>query len=184
MAACDHKFVGTNYCLKCGATARELLGRTEDEVRQETGGGAHDVEPFRTFGSAAASTSAELAPATDAQRRSSAPNSDGLTISALVRESFERAQRKGFYDPPPSVESRLCLIHSEVSEALEAYRDDAMATTLGEKGKPEGLPSELADIVIRVCDFAGHLGIDLEREIRLKSDFNETRPPKHGRVRL
>lgn len=71
-----------------------------------------------------------------------------------------------------------------MSEALEAYRDDEMTTTLSEKGKPEGLPSELADIVIRVADFAEHLGIDLEEEIRVKAAYNETRPPKHGRVRL
>jgi NTP pyrophosphatase (non-canonical NTP hydrolase) len=41
--------------------------------------------------------------------------------------------------------------------------------------------SELADVVIRVCDFAGHLGCDLAKEIREKSDYNETRPHKHGK---
>lgn len=107
-----------------------------------------------------------------------------MNIKELCTESHARAVSKGFYDPPPSVESRLCLIHSEVSEALEAYRDDDMTTTISPGGKPQGLPSELADIIIRVCDFAEYLGVDLEKEIRLKSDYNETRTLKHGRVRL
>jgi NTP pyrophosphatase (non-canonical NTP hydrolase) len=104
-----------------------------------------------------------------------------MTITDLVAESHDRAKRKGFYDPVPSIEQRLCLIHSEVSEALEAYRDGELVTTIADSGKPSGFPSELADIVIRVCDLAGHLGIDLESEIRAKGAFNETRPAKHGR---
>lgn len=108
-----------------------------------------------------------------------------MRIADLCKESFERAKAKGFYDPPPAVDSRLMLIVSEAAEALEEYRDDRMVTTLREKdGKPEGFPSEIADIVIRCCDLAGAMGIDLEKEIRQKCDYNETRPPKHGRVRL
>jgi NTP pyrophosphatase (non-canonical NTP hydrolase) len=104
-----------------------------------------------------------------------------MNINDLCKESHDRARRKGFYDPEPSVESRLCLIHSEVSEALEAYREGRILTEKNEKGKPEGMASELADVVIRICDFAGHLGIDLAHEIRIKSDYNETRPHKHGK---
>jgi len=108
-----------------------------------------------------------------------------MNINDLVAESHERAVRKGFYDPPPSIEQRLCLIHSEVSEALEAFRDGDMETSAisapGATPKPCGFPSELADIVIRVCDLAGHLNIDLAAEIRAKSDYNESRPHKHGR---
>lgn len=107
-----------------------------------------------------------------------------MKISDLQKESYDRAKRKGFYDPTPSIESRLCLIHSEISEALEDYRDNKMETVISSKLKPEGFPSELADIVIRVCDLAEHLGIDLEKEIRLKSNYNETRPKGHGRARL
>ncbi len=94
---------------------------------------------------------------------------------------------------------KLCLIHSEVSEALEEVRGggnitetrfsigrlagDALPVRPGaeEAGdKPEGFASELADIVIRVFDLAGGLGIDIAEVIRLKMAFNETRPHKHG----
>jgi NTP pyrophosphatase (non-canonical NTP hydrolase) len=110
-----------------------------------------------------------------------------MKINDLCIESYERAVRKGFYDNGgPSVCERLMLIVSECAEALECNRDDQMETYLStvKPGKPEGFPSELADIVIRVCDLAASLRIDLEKEIRLKSDYNETRPHKHGRVRL
>lgn len=46
--------------------------------------------------------------------------------------------------------------------------------------KPEGMPSELADIVIRVCHFCGERGIDLAEHIREKAAYNRTRAFKHG----
>jgi NTP pyrophosphatase (non-canonical NTP hydrolase) len=107
-----------------------------------------------------------------------------MRISDLQLDSHDRAKRKGFYNPPPTVAERLCLIHSEVSEALEAHRDDEMGITFGLDGKPEGFPIELADIIIRVCDMAQYMNIDLEEAIRLKAEYNEKRPPGHGRVRL
>lgn len=50
--------------------------------------------------------------------------------------------------------------------------------------KPIGFDSELADIVIRVMDLAEHLGIDLERAIQEKHEFNQTRPMRHGGKRI
>ena len=47
--------------------------------------------------------------------------------------------------------------------------------------KPEGVPSELADIVIRCFDMAGVEGIDLAGMIGEKITYNATRPYKHGR---
>jgi NTP pyrophosphatase (non-canonical NTP hydrolase) len=46
--------------------------------------------------------------------------------------------------------------------------------------KPCGVPSELADVVIRVLHFAGKHGIDLERAVEEKMDHNESRPFRHG----
>lgn len=122
------------------------------------------------------------------------------TITDLVADSHERAKRKGWWNdcmiPIPAADGmsellrefvldkipeKLALIHSEVSEALEDYREDHMNTEIqyGNK-KPVGFPSELADICIRVFDLAGALGIDLEKEITLKAQFNETRAVRHG----
>ncbi len=56
-----------------------------------------------------------------------------------------------------------------------------MVTTLREDGKPEGFPSEIADVVIRCFDLCGQCGIDLEKELRMKSDYNESREFKHGK---
>jgi hypothetical protein len=46
--------------------------------------------------------------------------------------------------------------------------------------KPEGVPSELADIIIRVGDAAEEYNIDIGREVLLKMAYNATRPYKHG----
>jgi len=51
---------------------------------------------------------------------------------------------------------------------------------IGENGKPEGVASELADTVIRICDLAGMLGLDLGKAIVEKMVYNETRPHRHG----
>lgn len=50
--------------------------------------------------------------------------------------------------------------------------------------KPCGIPIELADIVIRVADFAKKHGIDLVEAIQIKADYNRTRPHRHGGKKL
>ena len=50
--------------------------------------------------------------------------------------------------------------------------------------KPEGIPSELADVVIRVFDMCGYFGIDLEDAISEKMEYNKNRPYKHGNKKL
>jgi NTP pyrophosphatase (non-canonical NTP hydrolase) len=105
-------------------------------------------------------------------------------LSDLGRVAYDNARAKGFYDVPPSIAERLCLVHSEVSEALEAHRDGDDALRFAENGKPEGLPSELADVVIRVLDMATHLGIDMDHAVSTKMAYNASRPRMHGGKRL
>lgn len=104
----------------------------------------------------------------------------GITLNELVKESYERAKTKGWWDTDPGIPEKLALIHSEVSEALECYRDGEPVFFTGEGGKPLGFGIELADVVIRVADLCGHLGIDLDYCVRVKSEFNERRPYRHG----
>lgn len=79
-----------------------------------------------------------------------------------------------------SIPEKLALIHSEISEALEEYRNGTAYVYEGDNGKPEGLAVELADAVIRIFDLAGALEIDLEEAIRAKHRYNATRPQRHG----
>ena len=103
-----------------------------------------------------------------------------MTLNELSESAHKNAVAHGFYETPPSIPERLALIHSEVSEALEDYRDGNMAPAFRADGKPIGFPSELADIIIRVADLAGCEKIDLDEALKIKMAYNEKRPYKHG----
>ncbi|OQB09995.1 MAG: hypothetical protein BWY21_00559 [Parcubacteria group bacterium ADurb.Bin216] len=92
-------------------------------------------------------------------------------------EIHKLAMEKGWWEKKREVPELLCLIHSEVSEALEGYRNHIPP---GDKGS---LNEELADVVIRIWDMCAHLGIDIAHEVNKKHEFNKTRPHRHGNKR-
>lgn len=113
---------------------------------------------------------------------------EGMPFKSLVRDAYEIARRKGWWDQERDIPHCLALIHSEVSEALEEYREYGIGEFKGRRynrigNKPEGFAYELADVVIRVADLAGHLEIDLSRAVKEKMDFNATREYRHGNKR-
>lgn len=103
------------------------------------------------------------------------------TVRVLQCRAYDTAQAHGFTSA--TFGERIALIHSELSEALEAYRVGLLASITGE-GKPEGVSYELADAVIRTMDLAESEGIDLEGAILTKMAYNETRSWRHGGKRL
>jgi NTP pyrophosphatase (non-canonical NTP hydrolase) len=70
------------------------------------------------------------------------------------------------------VAAKLCLIHSEISEAMEGHRKGLMDDKLPHRPMIE---VELADAMIRIADLAGALGLDLGGAIAEKMAYNATR---------
>ena len=68
---------------------------------------------------------------------------------------------------------KLCLVHSEISEAMEGHRKGLPDDKLPHRSMIE---VELADAVIRIADLAGALGLDLGGAIAEKLAFNAQRP--------
>ena len=102
-----------------------------------------------------------------------------VALDHLQETVHANAVAHGFHEPGTNPAVYIALMHSELSEALEALR----------KGDPEStkipgfrhLEEELADAVIRIFDFAGREDLNLSRAIVEKHKYNKSRPFKHGK---
>ena len=105
-------------------------------------------------------------------------------IRTIQEEIHHDSIAHGWWPEGRNIGECIALIHSEASEALECWRDDDMNLMFvrdkRNNFKPIGFPSELADIIIRVLDLAGALGIDLDSVITTKVEYNKTRTFRHG----
>lgn len=102
-----------------------------------------------------------------------------MNLSDFQKKVHENAINKGFWHCSATggniTAQKLCLIHSEVSEAMEVVRQHHVKDVKVEFGE------ELADIIIRVLDLAEYHKIDLLPIIIGKHSINKKREFRHNK---
>lgn len=114
------------------------------------------------------------------------PNSpDAAPVRSLATWTHmihENAVQHGWWLEQRPLLETLMLVVAELVEAAEEYRNHRdMNEVYVLDGKPEGIPIELADAVIRILDLCGAEGIDIEAAMVSKHAYNLTRPFRHGK---
>lgn len=100
------------------------------------------------------------------------PHSIPDALNAASQLCHCQASEMGWWDAPREYGTLLMLMVSELAEAMEGIRKGIADDHLPHRSM---LEVELADTLIRIFDFAGHLGLDLGGAVAEKLAYNRTR---------
>lgn len=107
-----------------------------------------------------------------------------MDLKTTAVRIHKTAIKHGWWDDdnPRSFGDVMMMIVTECAEAVEHYRNgqELDKVWFEANGKPDGIPVEFADILIRLLDASERYNMDIEEAIKVKMKYNDSREYRHG----